>query len=402
VPAGVEVDFGAVMARMREIRARISRNDSARRFRDLGVDVFLGEARFLDGRTLEVGGRTLRFKKAVIATGARAAVPPIPGLEEAGFLTNETVFTLTERPRRLAVIGGGPIGSELAQAFRRLGSDVLLIEMGPHILGREDADAAAIVERQFEKEGIRLRLRSALARVERSAEGKVLHLGSGEAAAVDEILIGVGRAPNVEGLGLEAAGVRYDARTGIEVNDRLETSAANIYAAGDVAMSWKFTHAADFAARIVIQNALFPGPKARLSSLTMPWCTYTDPEVAHVGMYGHEAAARGIEIDTFEVALSDVDRALADGEEEGFVKVHVRKGSDRILGATIVARHAGEMISELSVAMKAGAGLGAIARTIHPYPTQAEAIRKAGDLYQKTRLTPFRRQALSRWFQWTR
>lgn len=404
VPEGVEVDFGAAMERMREVRARISHNDSAARFRDLGVDVFIGEATFKDSHTVQVGDRLLPFKKAVIATGARAVELPIPGLAEAGYLTNETVFSLTERPERLAVLGGGPIGCELAQTFRRLGCQVTLLEMAEHILTREDADAAAIVQEGFRREGIELLLGSQLERVEARGAEKVLHVkgaGGSREVTVDAILVGVGRAPNVEGLNLEGIGVEFDKRRGVSVNDQLQTSVPHIYAAGDICMDWKFTHAADFAARIVLQNALFLGRK-KLSSLVMPWCTYTDPEIAHVGMYERDAEAKGIAVDTYVQPLAEVDRAIAEGEEQGFVKVHTRKGTGTILGATIVARHAGEMISEISVAMKAGIGLAKIGDTIHPYPTQAEAIRRVGDLYNRTRLTPLVKKLMGKWLRWTR
>ena len=278
VPPGAVADFGAVMARMRRIRARISPNDSAARYRDeKGVDVFLGSARFTSETTLDVDGAVLRFSKAVIATGARPARLPIPGLAEAGSLTNETVFNLTTQPRRLAVIGGGPIGSELAQAFCRLGSEVTLLEMSDHVLVREDPDAAAIVQAAMARDGVRVVVKCGIDRVERQGAEKVVHFTCDgvQAIAVDEILVGAGRAPNTDGLGLDAAGVSYD-RTGVIVDDTLQTSNPRIYAAGDVCMAWKFTHAAEDAARVAVQNALFPG-RRRLSTLTMPWCTYTDP-----------------------------------------------------------------------------------------------------------------------------
>jgi pyruvate/2-oxoglutarate dehydrogenase complex dihydrolipoamide dehydrogenase (E3) component len=408
VPDGVEVDFGAVMERMRRLRAQISPNDSAQRFRDLGVDIYLGGGRFVGRDTLEVGGQTLRFKKAVIATGGRAWSPPIPGLEDVGYLTNETLFSLTERPKRLAIIGAGPIGCEMAQAFARFGSEVSLIEMGEHILMREDPDAAAIVQRGFERDGIRLFLGAKTVRVDADGGAKRVHLelageGTGETreVLVDEILVGVGRAPNVQGLGLEAAGVAFDERAGVTVDDNLRTSNPAIFAAGDICSRFKFTHTADFQARIVIRNALFGG-RAKASALTIPWCTYTDPEIAHVGLYEKDAAQQGIEMDTYVQPLADVDRAILDGEDEGFVKVHTAKGSDRILGATIVARHAGEMISELSVAMVGKLGLGTVANTIHPYPTQAEAIRRVGDQYNRTRLTPLVARLMNKWLSWTR
>ncbi|PYI80174.1 MAG: FAD-containing oxidoreductase [Verrucomicrobia bacterium] len=404
VPPGIEVDFAAVMERMRRLRAGISHHDSVERFSSLGVDVFLGNASFSGPDTIIVGDRTLRFKGAVIATGARAVQPPIEGLAEAGFLTNETVFNLTERPRRLAVIGGGPIGCELAQAFRRLGAQVVLIHKHAHILNREDNDAATIVQNTFSREGIRVVLDAQPKKVGLNNGEKMIYYEANvkeESVAVDEILAGAGRAPNVDGLNLELVGVQYDKRQGIMVNDFLQTTNPRIYAAGDICMKWKFTHAADFAARIVIQNALFMGRK-RLGALTMPWCTYTDPELAHMGMYDHDAAERGIELDTYIRPFREVDRAIVDGEQEGFVKIHTKRGTDKILGATIVARHAGEMIGEIAVAMAAKMGLGKLANVIHPYPTQAEAIRQCGDAYNRTRLTPMIRKLFEGWLKWNR
>ncbi len=388
---------------MRRLRARISYNDSAKRFKELGVDVFLGHARFAGPNSVVVAGKTLHFSKAVIATGARALHPSIPGLAEAGFLTNETIFSLTERPRRLAIIGGGPIGCEMAQAFRRLGCKVVLFHKNPHILDREDADAAEIVQRKFIDEGIDLILDSDLKEVKLQNGEKVLHyevksqVGS---IAVDEILVGAGRVPNVENLNLEAAGVRCESR-GVVVNDRLQTTNPHIYAAGDICMNFKFTHAADAAARIVIQNSLFRGSK-KLSGLIVPWCTYTDPEIAHVGIYEKEAEKKGIALDTYFRAFSHVDRAIADGEEEGFVKIHTEKGTDKILGATIVASHAGEMISEITLAMVGKLGLKTVSGVIHPYPTQAEAIKHVADAYSRTRLTPFVKKLFGYWLGWSR
>jgi pyruvate/2-oxoglutarate dehydrogenase complex dihydrolipoamide dehydrogenase (E3) component len=403
VPAGTRVDFAAVMERMRRLRAGISPHDSAERFRGLGVDVFLGDARFVGPAAVEVAGQRLEFAKAVIATGARAADPGIPGLAEVGYLTNETVFSLTELPARLLVLGAGPIGCELAQAFVRFGSEVTLINRSARIMPREDADAAAIVRRQFEREGIRLQLDVKVQRAEKAGAGKRLigeQRGQPLVLEGEAILVGVGRAPNVEGLGLEAAGVAYDAR-GVHVDDRLRTSNRRIFAAGDICSPYKFTHAADAMARIAIQNALFLGRK-RASSLVIPWCTYTDPEVAHVGLSEKEAQEKGIRLQTFVQELADVDRAILDGETEGFVKVHVKHGSDAIAGATVVARHAGEMISELTQAMVARLGLRTVAATIHPYPTQAEAIKRVGDAYNRTRLTPFAKWLFGKWLTWTR
>ncbi len=403
VPTGTQVDFPGVMERMRRLRARISHHDSVDRFQQFGVDVFLGEGRFTGRNAIEVDGKILQFSKAVIATGARAAAPPIPGLAEAGYLTNETVFSLTERPERLAVIGAGPIGCEMSQAFRRLGSEVWLLEAQAQILTREDRDVAEIVQRAFVRDGVNLVLGCTIRKVERRGREKIIQFegnGTCNDLPVDAILVGVGRAPNVEGLNLDAAGVEHNT-DGVQVNDYLQTTNPRIYAAGDICLPYKFTHTADATARIVIQNALFAGRK-KLSSLIIPWCTYTDPEIAHVGMYERDALRKGIPVETFVRYLRDVDRAITDGEEEGLVKVHVKKGTDQILGATIVARHAGEMISEITLAMVGKLGLKTISNVIHPYPTQAEAIRQVADAYNRTRLTPGVKNLFTRWFAWTR
>ena len=392
-PENIEVDFPAVMARMRQVRTTISPIDSAVAAKKAGVDVFFGEASFASQDTITVNGQTLKFKKAVIASGARAVRPKIEGIEAVGYLTNENVFSLTELPKRLAVIGGGPIGCELAQAFHRLGSEVILFHRGSHLLNKEDPDAAAIVQEAFIKEGIRLVLNCQLQGVKSSPEGKVItFIGNKgqESVIVDRILAGAGRQPNVESLNLEAAGVEYDSRKGVKVNDNLQTSNSKIYGAGDICMNWKFTHAADAAARIVIKNALFSPfglGKSKLSDLIMPWVTYTDPEIAHVGMYEEEAQAQGIDCNTIKIDFDEVDRALADGETEGFLKILHPQGSDKILGATIVARHGGEMISEITTATIAKMGLSKLSSVIHPYPTQASVIKQAADTYRRTLLT---------------
>lgn len=394
------VDFAEVMRRVRELRAGLAPNDSAARFRGLGVDVFLGDGRFTGPDTVEVAGQTLRFARAIIATGARATRPAIPGLAEAGFVTNESVFNLTELPRRLAVLGGGPIGCELGQAFARLGSEVTLVGKEPTLLPREDPDAAAVVATAMRRDGVRLELGREVARVGREGSAKRLLFTDGTSLLADEILVSVGRMPNVERLGLDFAGVRHDA-TGVLVDDRLRTSNPRIYAAGDICSRFKFTHAADALARIAIQNSLFFG-RARASALTIPWCTYTEPELAHVGLTAKEAADRGVAVDTLVQAMRHVDRAVLDGDEEGFLKVHVRKGTDRIVGATAVAATAGSMIAEITVSMTAGLGLRALARTIHPYPTQCEAVKKVADAYNRTRLTPFVKSLFTRWLAWQR
>jgi pyruvate/2-oxoglutarate dehydrogenase complex dihydrolipoamide dehydrogenase (E3) component len=401
-PADIRVEFPAVMQRMRGIRARISRADSVRRLIAAGVDVFFGQGRFTGTDALTVDGTNLRFKKAMIATGARPDTPSIPGLLEAGYLTNENVFDLTELPRRLLVIGGGPLGCELAQAFCRFGAKTIIVQSWPIFLPKEERDAAQLLSDAFARDGIEVRLNTKAVNVRVEGGQKLVDLVSDDyksTVAVDAILTGTGRVPNVDDLNLEAAGVDYDNTVGIRVDDFLQTSNRRIYGAGDACLEHKFTHTADASARIVVQNALFLG-RQRLSALTIPWCTYTDPEIAHVGLYVRQARERDIPVKTFTIPMHDVDRAIADDEEEGFVKIHVRERTDQILGATIVARHAGEMINELTLAIVAGIGLRTLARVIHAYPTQAEAIKKAADAYNRTRLTPTIQSLLRRWLTW--
>lgn len=412
IPPGVKYDFGSVMARMRKLRARISDNDSVHRYTKLGVDVYIGSGRFTGVDTIQVegpaGNRTLTFAKAAVCTGARASAPSMPGLKEAGYLTNETVFSLTEMPQRIGVIGAGPIGCELAQSFARFGSQVTLIEAFHGILPREDRDAAEIVEQQMLRDGVKLLCCGNDLKVSRTESGKRLAVdshGQQYDVTVDEILVGAGRTPNVEGIGLETVGIEYDAH-GIKVNERLQTTNPRVFAAGDVCSRYKFTHAADAMAQIVIQNALFPHPfgfgYASVESLIMPWCTFTEPEIAHVGMYEKDATAKGIEVETYTYKLDEVDRAILDGEDQGFARIHIQKGSDKIVGATIVAAHAGDMISEFSVVMKAGAGAKTIAGTIHPYPTQAEVNKKVVNLWRKAHFTPRTKNLLIKLFAWMR
>jgi pyruvate/2-oxoglutarate dehydrogenase complex dihydrolipoamide dehydrogenase (E3) component len=401
-----------VMARMRRLRARISQNDSAHRYAKLGVDVYLGHGRFTDANTMQVegpaGNRTLVFARAAICTGARASVPSIPGLKEAGYLTNESVFALTRLPRRLGVIGAGPIGCELAQAFARFGSQVSIIETMHGILPHEDRDAAQLVEQRMVKDGVAVLCCSQDLLVATIPDGKRLtgrSHGRPYDVTVDDILVGVGRTPNVKGLGLESAGIDFTGQ-GVRVNNRLQTSNRKVFAAGDVCSRFKFTHAADAMAQIVVQNALFPHPfglgYGNVDSLVIPWCTYTEPEIAHVGMYEIDAKAKGQEVETYTFKLDEVDRAILDGQEDGFARIHLRKGRDKILGATIVAAHAGDLINEFSLVMRAGGGAKTIAGTIYPYPTQAEVNKKVVNLWRKAHFSPATRDKLRRLFAWMR
>jgi pyruvate/2-oxoglutarate dehydrogenase complex dihydrolipoamide dehydrogenase (E3) component len=399
----VEVDFPAVMERMRRLRADIAPADSAPRFQGLGVDVFLGQARFVAPDAVEVDGQRLTFTRAVVASGGRPADPGVPGLKEAGYFTSDSVWSLTRLPRRLAVVGGGPIGCELAQAFRRFGADVTVLCRGAQVLPLDDAEAAAVVAQALSSEGVRLEVGVSVTRAEKRGEATVLHVTRGEASfevEADAVLVAAGRAANVEGLGLEEAGVAYDA-SGVQVDDRLRTSNPRIFAAGDVASRFRFTHAADALARIAIQNALFAGRK-KASALVIPWCTYTDPELAHVGLTAKEAAARGEEVLTLTAPLHDNDRARVDGETHGFARVHVEKKGGKLLGATVVGPHAGELIGEMALALTAGLTIGQVGATIHCYPTRAEAWKRLGDAYNRTRLTPRVKGLFTRYLGWRR
>jgi pyruvate/2-oxoglutarate dehydrogenase complex dihydrolipoamide dehydrogenase (E3) component len=394
----VSVDFAAVMERMRRLRADIAPADSASRFRSMGVDVFLGTGRFVSPRVIDVDGARLRFVRAVIATGAHPDVPSIPGLAEAGYHTSATVFTLTELPRRMVVIGGGPIGCELAQCFARFGAQVTLVEAQAALLTREEPDAAHIIAGSLSEDGVEVLAGGELLRVDVDPQGarvvKVRLPGGERDLPADAILVATGRRPHLGALDLDAAGVAHD-RRGVHVDAQLRTTNHRVYAAGDVASSQHFTHAADAMARLVLRNALFFG-RQRAASLVIPRVTFTEPEVAAVGLTAAQAAAEGIDIATFEVELADVDRSVVDGETEGFVRVHVRRGTDAIVGATIVAPHAGELIGELALLMSRGLGLAALAGAVHPYPTVALALRQVADQYMRTRLTPL----LSRLLGW--
>ncbi len=400
-------DFGAAMERMRRVRATISREDGAERFRDAGVDVYLGQGRFVSDRAVAVtgvaGDRELRFRRAAIATGARPQAPPIPGLERCDYLTNETVFSLTEQPRRLAVIGAGPIGCELSQAFARLGSRVTTFDVLPGILSREDPDAAALVERALRRDGVELELG---ARIDQALPDdgaiRLIHVdGAGERreTVCDELLVAVGRTPNVEGLGLSEVGVRSDA-SGVQVDAKLRTTNRRIFAAGDVTPAPGFTHLADAHAGVVIQNALF-FPSARADRLVVPRCTYTSPELAHVGLDRAEARRRGLAVEMIDVPLGENHRAMIDGEGEGLLRVLLRRGKDRVLGATVVSSGAGDLIAPLSLAVTHGVGLSRFASTILPYPTRAEALRKAANQWRATRFTPLAQRLFARWFRLT-
>ena len=395
------IDFAAAMNSMRSVRAEISDVDSAETLKKKGVDVFLGSAVFTGPDTVEVTTddgekRTLRFERACIATGGRAAIPPVPGLKEAEPLTHETVFSLTEPPEHLVVIGGGPIGCELAQTFAQLGVPVTLLDHGDRVLGNESPETSALIQKHMEADGVKIMHSANTERVTRDGDSTVLTVAGHGDLRASHVLVSAGRIPNVEGLGLEAAGVEYDAKKGVTVTDRLETTNHHVYAAGDVASKYKFTHAADALARIVIRNALFPGGQ-KASDLIIPWCTYVSPEVAHVGKYAVELEEAGTPFDTFRLGWDEVDRALTDGDTEGWTEVFVEKGGDTILGATVVGAHAGDLLAPFVIAMTHHLGLGDMSSVVLPYPTRAEVVRKLGDQYARTRFTPFKKKLMGLW-----
>jgi pyruvate/2-oxoglutarate dehydrogenase complex dihydrolipoamide dehydrogenase (E3) component len=398
-PANIQISFTLAMDRLRRIRTRIGRANSASRLTDMGVDLFFGAARFVGPDAVDVGGVCLRFKKAMIATGSRPAQVSIPGLTECGFIHAADGFKLTALPQSILVIGGGPGGCEGAQMFARLGARTIIAMTEPLFLPKEERDAAHMVSDALARDGVEIHLNTKAAEVRIEGGRKVVELvndGDLTTVTVDGVFVGTGREPVVDGLDLDKAGIATSAEAGIQVDDFLQTTNRNVYAAGDVCLEHKFTTTAYASGRLVVRNALFPA-RRRMTSLTIPWCTYTDPEIAHVGLYVRQARERDIPVKTFTVPMHDVDRAVIDSEESGFVKIHVREGSDKILGATIVARHAGEMINEISLAMVAGIGLKKLAQVVRAYPTQAEAIRMAADNYNETRLTPARRRLLRMW-----
>jgi pyruvate/2-oxoglutarate dehydrogenase complex dihydrolipoamide dehydrogenase (E3) component len=413
-------DFGAVMERMRRLRAGISHHDGAARFTELGVDVFLGTGRFTANNVVEVkplgnteqGSShanatgetvTLKFKRAVIATGARPLVFPVPGLEDVPYLTNLSLFSLTELPESLAIVGAGPIGVEMAQAFARFGCKVTIIAMDKHILPREDPEAAAFVQAALAKDGVVFELGAKMSRAEMRDGKKVVVFerdGKESEVVASELLLAMGRAANVDGLGLEDAGVEFD-RRGIKVNDNLRSTNKRIFAAGDVAGSYQFTHAADAMARLVIRNAFFFG-RGKVSDLTMPWTTYTDPEVAHVGLYASEDEKAGCALSTLRMDFKDIDRNILEGETDGFAKVVFEKKSGKLRGATVVGAHAGELLGEMLIAVNKRMKVTELSSIIHPYPTSVSIWGRLGDQASGARLTPGIAKLLKRIISWRR
>src|SRR5256884_9798634 len=404
-PQSPQFVFEKIFERMRARRARIAPKDSQERFESLGVDVFHGEAHFVSPHEVEVNGQRLRAKNFVIATGSRAVIPKIEGIDSVPYFTNETIFDeLEEKPQSMIVLGGGPIGCELTQTFCRLGTHVTMIQRGDQLLPREDRDVAEFLGRRLINEGVRI-IKNANARaVAITDAGKValefLDRQSGQMAErtffADALLVAIGRSPNLQSLDLKSAGVDVNER-GVRVTDYLQTSQRHIYAVGDVIGPFLFTHVADAQARVVVRNILMPFQflRQKMDYSVVPWCTYVDPEIATVGLNESAAKQQNIEYDLIVQKLDEVDRATVESESSGFAKVLLAKGSDRILGVTLVCDHAGDLLAEFALAMRCRIGLGAIASTIHAYPTVAELARKLGNKYNKTRLTPAARRIFS-------
>jgi pyruvate/2-oxoglutarate dehydrogenase complex dihydrolipoamide dehydrogenase (E3) component len=382
----VRVDFEQVLARSRWIERRIGEGLPVFRAAVGKVEIVRGRAHFETSSSVRVGRRVVGFGRAIVATGVRPRRLPIRGLARVGYLTSDDVFDVRALPRRLAVVGGGPLGCELAQVFCRLGSRVTLIQDDAKFLPREERDASEILSRALARDGVEIRLGTRVVGARRSRGGKVLEtLRDGASADIeaDEILLSVGRVPNVGDLGLGAARIRHDDRVGIAVDDHLRTSARRVYAAGDVCSAHRFTHVAEAMGRMAAANAL--GASGRASDILPPRCTFTDPEIAHVGMRAVDAFDAGLPIESYAVMMHDVDRAITDGLEDGFVKIHVAAGTDRIVGATIVASRASEMIAELVLAMQNDLGMRAVAAAVHTYPAQANAIASAARAFVETR-----------------
>jgi pyruvate/2-oxoglutarate dehydrogenase complex dihydrolipoamide dehydrogenase (E3) component len=392
--AGVEpqVRFEQVMAHVRGAIATIAPKDSMERYRGLGVECIAGHARLLDRNTVQVGEHTLRTRNIVLAAGARPVVPRLPGLDQAEPLTSENLWDLAVLPRRLLVMGAGPIGCELAQAFARLGSAVTLIDLEKRLLPREDPDAGALVQTVFQREGIDVRLAHRAVRVEADRDTRgagVLFAETPDGPVTlpfDRILVAVGRRPSAEGLGLEEAGIRTGPTGAIEVDEYLRTAAPNVFACGDLTGPYQFTHMASHQAWFAAVNALFGwARKFKVNYSVVPWATYTDPEVARVGLSEEDAAKAGQRVDVTRYGFDDLDRAVAEGSTAGFVKVLTAPGSDRILGATVVGPHAGELIAEYVLAMTHGLGLKRLMGTIHVYPTLAENAKLTAGAWRRAR-----------------
>ena len=398
------VDFAAVMERVQSVISKIEPHDSMERFESLGVECIQGEAKITSPWTVEVNGKTLSTRSIIVGTGARPFVPPIKGIDQVDYLTSDNLWDIRELPKRLVVLGGGPIGCELTQAFARLGSQVTQIEMLPRIMIREDDEIAAMVTKRFQEEGVDIRNKHMAKEVVIKDKRKFLiceYDNNTVEIEFDEILVAVGRAANTSGFGLEELGVELNPNKTIRVNDKLQSSIPNIYACGDVAGPYQFTHTASHQAWYATVNALFGRFKSfKVDYSVIPWATFTDPEVARVGLNEQEAKEKGIAYDVTSYGIDDLDRAITEGEDHGVVKVLTVPGKDKILGVTIIGDHAGELITEYISAMKHGFGMTKILGTIHIYPTFSEANKFAAGVWKKANAPKTLLKLVERFHNW--
>lgn len=400
------VDFPSVMKRIQGVIKTIEPHDSVERFTDLGVDCVIGEAKITSPWTVEVNGQAIHTKNIIVASGARPFVPPIEGVEQSGYLTSDTLWQLEVQPKRLLVIGAGPIGCELAQSFARLGSEVVLLDMADKVMPREDADVSAFIAKKLESDGIDLKLSHKTIKFSKNGETKSLqaeHQGQTVDIAFDEVLIAVGRRANTEGFGLEELNIGTTPQGTLQVNEYLQTRFPNIYACGDVAGPYQFTHTASHQAWYAAVNALFGRfKKYKVDYSVIPWATFTDPEVARVGLNETDAEQQHVAYEVTQYGIDDLDRAIAEGAAEGFIKVLTVPGKDKILGVTIVGAHAGELISEYILAMKQGIGLNKILGTIHIYPTFSEANKYVAGNWKKANKPEKLLSYVERFHAWSR
>lgn len=406
------VDFSKVMARVQHVIKKIEPHDSVERYTALGVNCISGDATVLSPWEVEVNGQRITTRNIVIATGARPLVPAIPGLESVNYLTSDSIWNLTEQPKRLLVLGGGPIGCELAQSFCRLGSQVTLVEMAEQLLSREDQDAAEVVQASMAKDGVDIKLGHKAVRFESTinASGHRVHnvylehlAGAQVCVEFDAVLLALGRVANVQGFGLESLGINTTARGTVEVNAYLQTKYPNIYAVGDVAGPFQLTHAAAHQAWYAAVNGLFGQfKKFKADYSVLPAATYTSPELARVGINEKEAKQQGIDFDIVTYGIDDLDRAITDGTDEGFIKVITPKGKDKILGVTIVGHNAGDLLAEFTLAMRHGLGLNKILGTVHPYPTMSEAAKYAAGVWKKANAPQGLLALVEKYHRWMR
>jgi len=404
--ASVDYQFSDIMQRVQDVIRKVEPHDSAERYTQLGVECIQGEARLISPWAVTVNGKTITARSIVIASGASPFIPPIKGIEQINYLTSDNVWYIKNRPERLLILGGGPIGCELAQSFARFGSQVTQVEMLPDILVREDNEVSAFMTQKFRDEGVDVRVSHKAKEIRTDGKQKFLlceHDGKDVELAFDEILIAVGRKPNVSGFGLEEVGVELTAQGTIKVNEYLQSSVANIYVCGDVAGPYQFTHTASHQAWYAAVNALFGHLKRfKVDYSVIPWATFTDPEIGRVGLNEKEAREKHIDYEVSVYEINDLDRAITESEAQGFIKVLTRKNKDEILGVTILADHAGELITEYIAAMKHKIGLNKILGTIHIYPTMSEANKFVAGVWKKNHAPDFILKLIKKYHDWMR